>query len=162
MSAAALAPSPAAGRADTARMLGDWLAAERAAAQPFSWRQNNCCHFAARWVVSATGRHWVSINMVGVSGPLAARRRVPFGLALHVSALLGMDARVVQFAQVGDLVLLPQAGHGVGAVLGVCGGRVAWVLDPAGQPGAVDMALATMCWPLWPDAAAATAAREAA
>lgn len=141
------------GCASTARLLGAWLDAERAAARPFSWRTNNCCHFGARWVAHATGRWVVTTGLAGVSGPLAARRRVPFGLGVHVSTLLGVDARAATFAQVGDLVLLPQAGQGVGAVLGVCGGWVAWVLDPTSQPATVDMALAWMCWPLWADAA---------
>lgn len=137
------------------RALEDWLSAERATGRPMDWPSNNCCHFTDRWLCCVAGRALMGA-LASVSGPRAARRRAPAGLGARFAALVDDAGLPGARAQLGDVVLVPvpaerarpTRGMGLGEALGVCGGRVVWLLGVDGQPSFLPLSHALRCWPL--------------
>jgi hypothetical protein len=123
------------------------LCLHAAAGTPFNWQRWNCAHFAAAWVLVATGRR-IDLGMVAADNPRAwtAALTAAGGMRRHTSAQLGAPARPACLALPGDVVMLP--GRLMPAALGVCvGERIACVGSPAGvawQP----IAVATASWSL--------------
>lgn len=120
---------------------------QAAAGTPFSWARWNCAHFAASWVLVATGRTIdFGIAAADAPRPWAAALAAAGGIRRHASAQLGAPWRPACLAQDGDVVTLP--GRLVPDALGICvGGRIACVGAPAGvawQP----LLKATGCWQL--------------
>lgn len=127
-------------------MLEAYLAAQ--ATRQFDWVRYNCCHFAAGWLLHATGRD-------PLAGMSTLRRRADVArtvaawggtLAAAVSARLGAEALSPRLAQVGDIVLLDM-GEG-GTPVGICAGRVAVALRDDAGVAFVPMSQATHAWPL--------------
>jgi len=121
------------------------------AGTPFSWARWNCYHFAAAWVLVATGRNIdAGLPYVGTNADAALPWRTALadvgGIRRHASAQLGAPWRPACLAGDGDVVTLP--GRLVPDALGICvGGRIACVGAPAGvawQP----LLKATGCWQL--------------
>ena len=122
-----------------------WLRA--VSARPFDWAAWNCGHFAADWVLAATG-HRLALGLPATADPRAWSRALAQagGLRAHVKAHTGAVALPGCLAQVGDVVLLP--GRVVPEALAVCvGERIACV----GHPGGVvqrPLFEARWCWRL--------------
>lgn len=120
---------------------------EACAGTPFSWARWNCFHFAAAWVLVATGRQ-ISAGMAEADGPRpwAAALAKAGGMRQHATAQLGAPWRPSCLAQDGDVLTLP--GRLLPDALGICvGDRIACVGAPMGvawQP----LAVATGCWRL--------------
>lgn len=122
-----------------------WLQA--VAARPFDWGAWHCGHFAADWVLAATG-HRLALGLPAADDPRTWARNLAQagGLRAHLKAHTGAPALPGCLAQVGDVVLLP--GRVVPEALAVCvGERIACV----GHPGGVvhrPLADARWCWRL--------------
>lgn len=130
--------------ATTARQLSAFLATW--AATPFDWAAAHCGHFAAAWLLLATGRHCLPPQAAaGGQRPLQRAVHAAGGLEPLVSAALGAAPRPANAAGVGDLVMLP--GATTGGTLAICCGRTAACLGPDGVVHAL-MAQALLCWPL--------------
>lgn len=138
-----------------ALLLEAFLEAERARLRPMDWPQNNCCHYADRWLHLLVGREVIGA-LASVTGPRQARRRAPAGLGARFAGLVGDAGLPGALAQLGDVVLVPvpastarpTRGMGLGEALGVCGGRVVWLLGVDGQPSFLPLSHALRCWPL--------------
>lgn len=130
--------------ATTARQLTAFLDAW--AATPFDWAAAHCGHFAAAWLLQATGRHCLPPQAAaGGQRPLQRAVQAAGGLVPLICATLGAGPRPAATAAVGDLVLLP--GATTGGTLAICCGRTAACLGPDGVVHA-PMAQALLCWPL--------------
>jgi hypothetical protein len=129
--------------------LAAYLALQQA--QAFCWQRNNCCHFTARWVAQVTGRD----PMQGLADTPDARA------ALRLVQQLGGDLRAAWsrqlaqepisalLAQVGDVVLFEAFAAdvaGVGALVGICAGRTAVVLDVVGNVLHLPLTEADCAW----------------
>lgn len=112
---------------------------------PFDWATASCAHWAAGWVLHATG---VTVNLPDFHDVRSARRVVKEagGVAATVSAALGVPAILWARAQIGDLMMLPSDSDGVGYVLGICNGHVAAVRDEFGAVHFVPCSTAEAAW----------------
>ncbi|GCL61485.1 DUF6950 family protein [Pseudaquabacterium pictum] len=122
-----------------ASRLTDYLGA----CPPFDWAAHNCTHFAAGWLQQVEG---AAPNLPAVAGPVPAMRaiwRLGTDLADATTRVLGRQPLPAAQARVGDLVQVP-APQG-GQALGICAGRTAALITPAGVAH-VDMAAAVQCW----------------
>lgn len=128
----------------------------------WSWARNNCCHFAGRWVLRATGTDCLR-GLADVPGPCAARQVVvqlgAGGLRGAVSQRMGCAPLAGALAQVGDVVLLrsgdagglaPSAAgpRGLGFALGLCAGRSVACLGADGSVRHLPLGAALAAWPL--------------
>lgn len=156
-------PSPTA----TAELLQRYLDEVSANPSAWCWSRNNCCHFAGRWVLLATGHDCLG-GLADVADARAARRvlaRLGTGtLRCAVSQRLRRAPVAAALAQVGDLVLLPVAGDTgaraaglLGAALGVCVGRAVAGLGRDGALRRSPLALGDAAWPLFARPTEATA-----
>ena len=133
---------------------------------PFSWRTNNCCHFAAGWWLCMTGVDALAGFAMPV-GPLAARHLLltaggsvpPAGgpgraLLSLVGCRTGRASVMPHWAQVGDLVAMSVGGPGsdinagTGVALGICCGRTAVLLGDDGTTVHLPVAGGLCAWPL--------------
>ena len=137
-----------------AAQLADYLLAARGA--PFSWAAANCCHFAAGWVLFATGRS----PMAGLPATPTAREALrlvqQLGGSLRAawSRQLGAEPIPAAMAQVGDVVLIPapivpgETELRTGELVGICAGMSAIVATAEGHHAHVPMSMAAAAWRL--------------
>jgi hypothetical protein len=136
-----------------ARQLALYLAQPTPA--PFDWRTNNCCHFAARWMVYATGFD----PMAGLPETPDGRRalklvqRLGGTLADAWTRALGRQPIAAALAQTGDIVLVPVAPEGTamqgtGQAVGICSGHQVILLDVSGRHAFLSVRSATCAWRL--------------
>ena len=140
--------------ASTAVLLTQFLAAHRAPA--FSWATANCCHFAAAWVLHATGRD----PMQGLASTPSARaalrlvRSLGGSLQAAWTRQLGRPPVPAAMAQVGDLVLMPTHAQpwlgevGTGALVGICVGPSVVVAGDLGGYLYAPLCGGTVAWRL--------------
>ena len=114
---------------------------------PFDWASASCAHWAAGWVLHATG---VTVTLPEFADIRSARRvaAAAGGVDAAVSAALGVSPVSWARAQIGDLMLLPSDADGVGYVLGICNGHVAAVRDERGAIHFVPCSSAEAAWPM--------------
>lgn len=98
-------------------------------AVPFAWGANDCCTFAADWVMLARGSDPMA-DLRGVRSQRDAARilKAEGGLLAAVTARMGAPIPG-RMAQVGDVVLLDHAGR---QHMGVCMGEVVAVPSEQG------------------------------
>lgn len=117
--------------------------------QGFSWPNNNCCHFAARWVARITG-HDPMQGLAPTPDAWAARhlvRELGGSLRCAWSRQLGTDPINALMAQVGDVVLMASGDpRGVGELVGICAGRTVMVMDEIGAMLHMPLAMASCAW----------------
>lgn len=103
----------------TAQQLDAWLQA--VASRAFCWQTWHCGHFAADWVLLATG-HAMALGLPPQQEPRAWARALAQagGMRGHLLRHTGAKALPGFMAQVGDVVMLP--GRVVPQALGVCAG----------------------------------------
>lgn len=119
----------------------------------FDWRTHNCCHFAAGWWLAATGTD----PLQGLDMPASANEALRW-LARRGGTLVDLVAERTgrpridpRMAQAGDLLIINAAGWfdgGIGAALGICGGRLAVMLSAEGRLVRGPMASALHAFPL--------------
>lgn len=116
-------------------------------AAPFDWAGGSCAHWAAAWVLHATG---VQVALPAFDSPREALRAIEVagGMAPAVDAALGVVAKPAGWAQIGDLVLYQTDGQGVGWALGICNGMVSAVRDESGSVVFLPTLQAAACWSL--------------
>lgn len=139
-----------------ARCLTQYLDAVASTAGEFNWSRNNCCHFAGRWVMHATGVDPLS-GLADVADALDALRVIRSigakSLAGAVEIRLGRQRISPERAQVGDIVMAPGMwtdDHSLGGTaLGICAGRTAVFIDLAGVTRRTVMAKVSFAWPLF-------------
>jgi hypothetical protein len=128
------------------------LSAYLAQPQPaFDWQHNNCCHFAARYVVQIEPgtNPLAGISMASSRATTRRLLRAAGGLAALVTQALQRTPLLPSYAQLGDLVLLnlPDANPQAQA-LALCCGDCAAALDPTGTIAYVPMTQALHAWRL--------------
>jgi len=132
-----------------ARLLIEYLA-ERPEA-PFHWADNNCCHFAARWVARATGRDPMAEWPPTKSAAAARRfiRAMGGDLAGLWDRCMPRSIPATQ-AQDGDLMLISLDGLTLtgGTAVAVCSGRHAITQDHTGATFYVTRDRAVRAWAL--------------
>lgn len=103
----------------TAQQLDQWLQA--VAGRAFCWQTWHCGHFAADWVLAATG-HKLALGLSQQQSPRAWAHALAHagGMRTHLLRHTGAKALPACMAQVGDLMMLP--GRLVPQALGVCAG----------------------------------------
>lgn len=135
-----------------ARQLTAFLAVPPA---PFSWRDANCCHWAAAWVRQATGHDPMAGLAATPDARAALRLLAGLGGSLRAawSRQLGREPVAPQLAQLGDVVLVELA-EGLrqpgapGALMGICVGRQVAVADASGAVRMLPLAAADAAWRL--------------
>jgi hypothetical protein len=124
----------------------------------FDWGSNNCCHHAAAWVQRLTGRNPMH-GLAATPDARAAWRLVSaLGGSLQAAwtAQLGTEPVAAALAEVGDIVLFKAAAAdhaaagGTGAMLGVCCGDAAALIDEHGSLVMLPMAYALCAWKVVP------------
>lgn len=111
----------------TAAKLAMYLAS-RPAGRPFSWGDNNCCHFAAGWIMHVTG--WSPLEglppIATAHDAMTQLRALGGGLCHAWTIRLGVPRVAAEAADVGDIVMFdqqhPGLAGGVGALVGICAG----------------------------------------
>lgn len=115
--------------------------------QPFCWHQRHCAHFAAGWVLAATGRNVLQgLPACRTMRAWAAYIRRVGGFEALVTRCLRCSPVPPAMAQLGDVVLLP--GDVTGGTLGVCAGATAACLGEGGASVHLPMAGALAAWRL--------------
>lgn len=136
-----------------ARQLALYLAQSSHGA--FDWRTNNCCHFAARWMVHATGFD----PMAGLPETPDGRRAIKLvqhlggTLADAWTRALGPQPIAAALAQTGDIVLVSVAPvctgfQGTGQAVGICSGHQVILLDANGRHAFLSVREAVCAWRL--------------
>lgn len=120
--------------------------------RPFDWASFNCCHFAAGWVESVTGRN--PMAELDVTPDLRSARRLIQSLGGTLADAwtkqLGREPLATpNLAQVGDVVLLKLPGD-AGNAVGICAGGVVAVATTEGAIAFTPMADATHAWRIEP------------
>lgn len=88
---------------------------------PFSWGGQDCCLFAADWILLATGEDRATKWRGTYSSLLGAIRHVQkAGGVVNLPIVAGLEPVQPEFAHRGDLVGLPTS---LGLALGVCLGK---------------------------------------
>lgn len=114
----------------------------------FGWRQSNCGHFIAAWLMAVERVDYLqslSFNMPRDAASAARLALRKGGLHCVVSEAIRRPTMQGTLAQVGDIVLL-RAGSATAGVLAVCNGRSAMALSGEIGTVAVDMSLAQYAW----------------
>lgn len=111
---------------------------------PFAWGVNDCCIFAADWVLACTGRD----PMVVIRGYINETDAADLigrggGIKRMTTDTLGAPAPTVTTAQRGDVVLFES---GDGPALGVCIGDKFAAVRPVGGVGYFAMRHALTAW----------------
>jgi hypothetical protein len=112
--------------------MGERLATFLAEPTPvFGWAGASCAHWAAAWVAHAIG---VQVTLPAFDDVRGALRVIEAagGIGPAIDLAVGVPAQRWALAQIGDLMLFPTEGQGVGHALGICNGQVAAVRDAAG------------------------------
>lgn len=105
-----------------ARLLAYCREFEGAPLRAFEWRGRNCCHFAAGWWQRCTGCD----ALAGIAMPRSARAALRYlrdqraTLAQLVTQRIARAPIAAHDCAAGDLALVPTAGSGIGAALGIC------------------------------------------
>jgi hypothetical protein len=115
--------------------------------QAFDWAGASCAHWAAAWVAHATGVTATLPPFDDVRGALRAID-IAGGIGPAIDRALGVPAQRWAMAQIGDLMLFPSEGAGVGWALGICNGQVAAVRDDAGAVLFLPCSQAVASWSL--------------
>lgn len=137
---------------EVAQALAAYLDASSRSRVAFNWRDRNCCHFAAGWVLEATGRDVLAGLGVTPDGRAALRLVRAMGGSLEQAwtRQLGIAPVLPLFARVGDVVLLPTSPLlvGLGAAVGVCAGAQVACIDALGSTLFVPLSHGLRCWHL--------------
>ena len=130
---------------DKYQALSKYLA-ERASV-PFEWGANDCCIFAADWVLAATGRDYAADLRGTYSDPIraGANLRKLGGPARIATDALGIALPHVATAQRGDVILFES---GAGPALGICVGEKFAAIPPEGGVKYYAMRHAVTAWRL--------------
>jgi len=118
---------------------------ERKRRAPFAWGSNDCCLFAADWILMATGCDLAASFRGQYSSALGAMRMLrPFGNAVGIAV---SDARLSEVdntkAQRGDIV----SKHTLkGPALGICLGSVSAFVARDGLSFVPTIGQETRCW----------------
>lgn len=112
---------------------------------PFVWGENDCCMFAADWVLRVTGRDHLAIFRVLYSDEIGAAELLAEvgGVARGATEMLGRPLPTVATAQRGDVVLFES---GQGPALGICVGDKFAALKPPQGIGYFAMRHAVTAW----------------
>lgn len=128
---------------DKYKLLPVYLA-ERAA-EPFVWGVNDCCVFAADWVLRVTGCDPMPAIRGKYSDEAMAKRIIGYGgsIKLMATAALGPALPTVATGQRGDIVLFETE---AGPALGICVGEKFAAVPPEGGLKYFAMRHAVTAW----------------
>lgn len=139
----------------TAALFGAYLAERPTKA--FDWPANNCCHFAAQWVLRATGHDPMHALPATCTAGAAARlvRRLGGDLQAAWTQALQRQPIAPALARDGDLLLVALDGLALlgGSAVAVCSGRHAITQDAHGAAVFLPREQALCAWRLWGAAA---------
>jgi hypothetical protein len=120
----------------------------------FDWSNNNCCHFAARWVERVSGFDPMQELPSTPTARDALRLIKSLGGDLESawSTCMGLDSFPPAFACDGDLMLVDvdEISEGGGAVIGICSGRHAVALGVDGKAVFLPRTRAQCAWKVTP------------
>ena len=128
---------------DKYQALAEYL--RQRADRPFEWGVNDCCIFAADWVLAATGRDPMGgmRNTYDNESWAANTLETGGGLARLVSSKLSIALPTVATAQRGDIILFETE---KGPALGICVGEKFAAVPPAGGVAYFSMRHAVTAW----------------
>lgn len=127
----------------------------------FHWANHNCAHFALGWWRQVTGCD----ALAGIAMPRSAEaarrwlRGQGASLATEVAVRIERRAMDARLATLGDLVIVGRqglptgtaVGHGIGAALGICSGRLVALLGGDGRVVQLPMVAAQVAFALRAD-----------
>lgn len=117
---------------------------EERRAMPFAWGSNDCCLFAADWILQATGCDIAERFRGHYNSALGAHRFVAEGGGVeNLIANAGAKRLPASFAQRGDLVSMD---NGDGVALGVCVGHLSAFVGKNGLQFFSHANPAANCW----------------